>query len=125
MILCRPSFDRAYGKLTPQQRERVNAALVRFEETFGQPHSHAGIGIRSVGSFFECRGGLDLRVLFAVRDGDLVLVTAGQRQLGKQPFKLRHLLAIVRMWAEIETCSGYQDRAEFLSSGGHKSRAGF
>ena len=77
MILRRPSFDRAYGKLTPQQQERVNAALVRLEETFGQPHAHAGIGIRSVGSFFECRGGLELRVLFVVRDGDLILVTVG------------------------------------------------
>jgi hypothetical protein len=77
MILRRPSFDRAYGKLTPQQQERVKAALVRLEETFGQPHAHAGIGIRSFGRFFECRGGLDLRVLFVVRDGDLVLVTVG------------------------------------------------
>ena len=77
MILRRPSYDRAYGKLTPQQQERVNAALIRLEASFGQPHAHAGIGVRSVGSFFECRAGLDLRVLFVVRHGDLVLVTVG------------------------------------------------
>ncbi len=77
MILRRPSFDRAYGKLTSQQHDRVKAALARLEQNFGQPHAHTGIGVRSIGSFFECRAGRDLRVLFVVRHGDLVLVTVG------------------------------------------------
>jgi len=77
MILRRPSFDRAYDKLTPQQRARVDDAVARLEQSFGRPHEHGGIGIRSIGRFFECRAGLQLRILFVVRDGDLVLVTTG------------------------------------------------
>lgn len=77
MILRRPSFDRAFRKLTSQQQNGVNASLLRLEQSFGRPHLHAGIGVRTLGSFFECRAGVDLRVLFVVRHGDLVLVTVG------------------------------------------------
>ena len=77
MILRRPSFDRAYEKLTPQQKARIDQAIGRLETSFGRPQEHAGIGVRPMGHFFECRGGLNLRVLFVVRDGDLVLVTVG------------------------------------------------
>jgi hypothetical protein len=76
MILTRPSFDRAYKKLTIQQRERVDVALGKLEQSFGRPHEHAGIGVRSIGHYFECRAGLQLRILFVVRQ-DLVLVTVG------------------------------------------------
>jgi hypothetical protein len=77
VILRRPSFDRAYNRLNPQQRTRVDAALTRLEESFGRPHQHVGIGIRSIGHYFECRAGLQLRILFVVRGGDLILVTVG------------------------------------------------
>ena len=77
MILTRPSFDRAFAKLTSRQQARVNQAIERLEEAFGRPHLHAGLGLRSIGPFFECRAGLDLRVLFVVSQGDLILVTVG------------------------------------------------
>lgn len=77
MILSRPSFDRAYKKLTPAQAARVDNALARLEQSFGRPHLRAGIGVRSIGQFFECRAGLDLRILFVARAGDLILVTVG------------------------------------------------
>ena len=77
MILQRPSFERAYEKLTAEKRSGVNDALARLEESFGRPHQHAGIGVRSIGKFFECRAGLRLRVLFVARGGDLILVTVG------------------------------------------------
>ena len=77
MILTRPSYDRAYNKLTSQQQDRVNAAVQRLEQHFGRPHEHGGIGIRSVGPYFELRAGLQLRVLFVARAGDLVMVTVG------------------------------------------------
>jgi len=81
MILQRPSFERAYDKLTPQQKARVDQAVGRLEKSFGRPHEHAGIGVRSIGHFFECSAGLQLRILFVVRAGDLVLVTVGSHEV--------------------------------------------
>jgi hypothetical protein len=77
MILQRPSFEHAYKKLIPQQQTRVDQAITRLEKSFGRPHEHAAIGIRPFGRFFECRAGLQLRILFVVREGDLILVTVG------------------------------------------------
>jgi len=77
MIFRRSSFDRAYSRLTHQERQRVNLAVDRLEKSFGHPHEHGGLGIRSIGHFFECRAGLQIRVLFVVTGGDLILVTVG------------------------------------------------
>ena len=77
MILTRPSYDRAFGKLSPQQQARVAAAVARLEKSFGRPHLHGGIGLRPFGRYFEFRAGLDLRILFIPFEGDLVLVTVG------------------------------------------------
>ena len=77
MILQRPSFERAYKKLTMAQQSAVDVALAKLEASFGHPHLHAGIGVRSIGNYFECRAGLQLRILFVARSGDLVLVTVG------------------------------------------------
>jgi hypothetical protein len=77
MILRRPSFERAFNKLTPEQRARVDDAIARAEGAFGRPHLHGGIGLRPVGNFFEFRAGLGLRVLFVASRGDLILVTVG------------------------------------------------
>lgn len=77
MILTRPSFGRALAKLSAQQQRRVSLAVEQLERSFGRPHLHAGIGVRSVGNFFECRAGLGLRILFVSSSGDLILVTVG------------------------------------------------
>ncbi len=77
MILTRRSYDRAFARLSPQHQQRVDSALARLERAFGRPHLHAGIGLRSIGGFFECRAGLGLRVLFVASGGDLILVTVG------------------------------------------------
>ena len=61
--------DRAL-KLRTRDRERkvvskIDAALRLLPETFGQPHLHAGLGIRRLkGSYFEFRVGRDMRVVF-------------------------------------------------------------
>jgi hypothetical protein len=80
VILTRSSYDRAFRKLTFTQRTRVNTAVARLESVFGRPHLHAGIGLRAFGSFFECRAGLDLRILFVAHQGDLILVTTGTHE---------------------------------------------
>jgi hypothetical protein len=43
----------------------VGEALGSVLEAWGEPHRHAGIGLRKLGSgIFECRCGLRLRLLF-------------------------------------------------------------
>lgn len=77
MILTRPSYLRAFNRLSSTQQAAVNAAMGRLQEIFGRPHMHAGIGIRPFGGFYECRIGRDLRVLFIFDRGDFVLATVG------------------------------------------------
>ena len=77
MILTRPSYQRAFKRLSPTQQTAVNAAIGRLPEIFGRPHLLSGIGIRPFDGFYECRVGRDLRVLFVIDEGDFVLVTAG------------------------------------------------
>jgi len=77
VILTRPSYLRAFKRLSPTQQTAVNAAIARLPEVFGRPHLHSGLGIRPFGGFYECRIGRDLRVLFVFEEGDFILVTAG------------------------------------------------
>ena len=47
-------------------------ALCELAESFGQPHTHSGIGSRKLGAkLFECRGSLSLRFIFQDRPTDL------------------------------------------------------
>jgi hypothetical protein len=77
MIYRLPSFERAVARLSPAQQTAVQAALRQLPEAFGHPHRHAGFGLRPFGRYFECRAGLDVRVLFLVDHGDFFLATAG------------------------------------------------
>ena len=77
IILRYASFDRAFSNLSPDQQETVRAAVLRTPSVFGHPHQHAGAGIRPFGTYYECRAGLGLRVLFRVREGDFILMTVG------------------------------------------------
>jgi hypothetical protein len=87
VILTRPSYDRAFKKLTPQQQARMEQAIERLEPAFGHPHIHGGIGLRSIGDYFEFRAGLGLRVLFVAAKKDVVLVTVGNHD---------HIAAFIR-----------------------------
>ena len=76
-VFSKPSYDRAFKKLTRHQQAQVKAAIFELPESVGQPHSHSGIGIRPFGKFFECRAGLQLRVLFCFDRGEIILETVG------------------------------------------------
>lgn len=76
-IFAKPSFDRAFKKLTAQQQSVVKNAIAKFPESIGKPHLHSGISIRSVGKYLECRAGLQMRVLFYLYEGEVWLATAG------------------------------------------------
>jgi hypothetical protein len=77
MIYSRPSYQRRYKKLSAQQRERVDVAILRFSQTIGKPHEHGGLAPRSFGRFIEFRAGLDLRILALPEHGDWFLVCVG------------------------------------------------
>jgi hypothetical protein len=53
--------------------------LLAIPKTLGDPHTHRGLGIRKVHrtGIYEARVGLKLRLLFAQKGGDLILVTLG------------------------------------------------
>lgn len=76
-IFSRPSFERAFRKLSSQAQAEIKTRALLLPEAFGKPHIHAGLGVRKVGPYFEFRAGLKWRVLFVIRQGDVVLVTVG------------------------------------------------
>ena len=58
--------------------EAVFAALQTVATAWGQPHLHAGIGIRRLKrNWFECRAGLPVRLVFAASPGRLIFHFAG------------------------------------------------
>ena len=65
-----PSFLRTVRKLGDTQKDEIALALDEVKEGFGQPHRHASVGIRALGcGIFECRAGLNLRLMFRARKG--------------------------------------------------------
>ncbi len=80
MILTRPAYDKAFRKLSPARQGVVRAALLVLPEVFGRPHLHRGIGIRPFGGFYECRAGLETRIIFLWSKGDFVLTFVGDHR---------------------------------------------
>ena len=56
----------------------VADALNAIRDGFGQPHLHSGLSIRKLArNIYECRTGLDLRLVFEARKGTLTFDFAG------------------------------------------------
>jgi hypothetical protein len=68
-LLATPRFLKS---VPPARREEVWAAMRAASDAFGQPHLHAGLGLRRIGPFMECRCGLDLRFVFQ-REGQALV----------------------------------------------------
>ena len=74
------SFRRCVKGLSDERMAEVLEAMKRAGQAYGQPHLHAGIGLRRLGKHLECRDALDDR-LISSRDGDtLVFVFYGTHQ---------------------------------------------
>lgn len=67
-----PSFRRSLSGLSDERLSHVRAAMLKADQAYGQPHLHAGIGLRRLGKHMECRDNLDGRLIFR-RDGDTLL----------------------------------------------------
>jgi len=65
-------------KFSARELADVNSAIALLPEAIAKPHVHAGLGVRKLRrAIFEIRSGLQIRVLFALESGDIVLVFAG------------------------------------------------
>ena len=68
-LLATPPFQKS---IPPERRTEVLEVMKAAAKAFGQPHLHAGIGLRRIPPFMECRCGLDLRLVFQ-RDRDALV----------------------------------------------------
>ena len=60
-LLATPRFLKS---VPDERRKEVFAAMRQTALAFGQPHLHAGLGLRRIPPFMECRCGLELRLVF-------------------------------------------------------------
>jgi hypothetical protein len=59
-------------------RDLCQDAIFSLVEAFGRPHVHQGLGIRKLKpGLFECRAGLDLRILFRDEPACLRILLVG------------------------------------------------
>ena len=72
-------FQRDVRLLREDQRAAVFEAILALPRAVGEPHLHAGLGIRKLhrSGIWEARVGLGFRVVFALEPDLLTLVRAG------------------------------------------------
>jgi len=72
-------FQRDVGTLGKHQRAAVFEAILALPRAIGEPHLHAGLGMRKLhrSGIWEVRVGLGLRLVFGLEPGLLTLVRAG------------------------------------------------
>ena len=74
------SFQHDVGGLAADQRAAVFEVILALPAAFGEPHAHAGLGLRKLhaSGIFEARVGLGLRLVFTFEAGTLTLVRVGR-----------------------------------------------
>jgi mRNA-degrading endonuclease YafQ of YafQ-DinJ toxin-antitoxin module len=74
------AFQRDVGVLAEEQRAAVFEVMLALPAAFGEPHAHAGLGVRKLhaSGIFEARVGLGLRLVFTFESGTLTLVRLGR-----------------------------------------------
>jgi len=71
-------FCREFEKLSTVDQARIRDALKKIVSVFGEPHRHAGLGLRKLGrDVYEVRVGLELRILMTRHKAVLLLRTIG------------------------------------------------
>jgi hypothetical protein len=69
---------RSYSKA---ERKEIGALIERVRVSFGDPHTHGGIGVRALGQgLYERRRGLSLRLVFGAYRGLLYFHTIGTHE---------------------------------------------
>jgi hypothetical protein len=65
-------FRRCLRGFSDERMESILATMRAAAAAYGRPHLHAGIGLRIIDDFIECRDALDHRLLFQRDGGSLV-----------------------------------------------------
>lgn len=65
-------FRRCLRGFSDERMESILATMRAASAAYGRPHLHAGIGLRIIYDFIECRDALDHRLLFQPDGGSLV-----------------------------------------------------
>ena len=73
-LLATPRFLKS---IPAARRAEILATMKAASEAYGQPHLHAGVGLRRIRPFMECRCGLDLRLVFQREKDALVFHLCG------------------------------------------------
>jgi hypothetical protein len=73
------SFRRCLRGFPDERMESILATMRAAAAAYGRPHLHAGIGLRIIDDFIECRDALDYRLLFQRDEGSLVFRFYGTR----------------------------------------------
>ena len=73
-LLATPRFLKSIPAV---RRAEILAVMKAAGEAYGQPHLHAGVGLRRIRPFMECRCGLDLRLVFQREKDALVFHLCG------------------------------------------------
>lgn len=67
-----PRLRKRAQKLRAADRHHIEETLQALAEGFGRPHRHLGLGIRRLRkNLFECRAGLQWRIIFFAEKGVL------------------------------------------------------
>lgn len=74
------STPRLLKSIPSSRRTEVFAAMQAAATALGQPHLHAGVGLRRIRAFMECRCGPDLRLIFQRDDDSLVFHLCGTHE---------------------------------------------
>ena len=65
-----PRLRKRAAKLSAVEREQIAESLRALADGFGNPHLHSGLGIRRLRKdLFECRAGLQRRIVFFAEKG--------------------------------------------------------
>jgi mRNA-degrading endonuclease YafQ of YafQ-DinJ toxin-antitoxin module len=72
-------FQRDVAALDSDQRRSLFDSILALPRAVGDPHAHAGLGIRKLhpSGIWEARVGLGLRVVFGIQPDLLALVRVG------------------------------------------------
>lgn len=81
-ILLTERFQRDVRDLDQGQRRAVFDAILALPAALGNPHTHAGLGLRKLhrSGIWEARVGLGLRLVFGLQPELLALVRIGSHE---------------------------------------------
>lgn len=74
-----PRFREDVREFAKPRRREIARVIDAVQTGFGKPHLHSGLGLRRLRrNYFECRAGLQIRLVFRAERGLLHFVTAGR-----------------------------------------------